>query len=344
MTYGAVLIVRNEEASIGRCLASAVAAGVSPITVVDTGSTDRTMEIAASFDRVVLHERTWRDFGHNRSEAFALARGTADWIIALDADFTVEIDPDFEPDPALDAYLLKMTLGQWDYRLPLLLQGDLPWVSRGAVHEYTALPDRDYVSAPTDQVRITNHGQQNSSFDRSRWHAQMLEAELAEQPDNARTVFYLAQTYRDLGETEKARRLYGRRLDMVGFEEEAFESAYALAQMTAEWPARLAALLAAWNRRPWRLEPLHDAVRGLNELGQHQVAYTLARWSRWRPEMPDDRLFLHRDVWAWGLDFERSIAEWWAGDRAEARRQMDDLLTRDLPDYIRARVEANRAF
>ena len=39
-----------------------------------------------------------------------------------------------------------------------------------------------------------------SSGDKSRWHAQMLEADLAENPDSSRTVFYLAQTYRDLGD------------------------------------------------------------------------------------------------------------------------------------------------
>ena len=41
---------------------------------------------------VEVHERPWRNFGHNRSEVFALARGKADWLLATDADMTWEMD------------------------------------------------------------------------------------------------------------------------------------------------------------------------------------------------------------------------------------------------------------
>ena len=55
---------------------------------------------------------------------------------------TWEIDPDFEPDPAVEAYMIRMGSADFAYRLPFLLRGDLPWESRGVVHEYTALPGR----------------------------------------------------------------------------------------------------------------------------------------------------------------------------------------------------------
>lgn len=77
------MIVRDEEAFLERCLAS-VHDAVDEIVVVDTGSKDRTVEIARKFGAVVEH-REWRDdFGWARNEAIALARYR--WILQLDAD------------------------------------------------------------------------------------------------------------------------------------------------------------------------------------------------------------------------------------------------------------------
>jgi len=78
------LIVRNEEALLGRCLES-VSADADEIIVVDTGSTDRTLEIAKSFAKVKVFEQAWADdFAAARNAA--LAQATCPWILMLDAD------------------------------------------------------------------------------------------------------------------------------------------------------------------------------------------------------------------------------------------------------------------
>ncbi|MEA2690537.1 MAG: hypothetical protein QOD51_3144 [Candidatus Eremiobacteraeota bacterium] len=77
------MIVKNEERFLAECLAS-VRDVVDEINVVDTGSTDRTVEIAKSFGANVIH-REWRnDFGWARNESLALA--TRRWTLVLDAD------------------------------------------------------------------------------------------------------------------------------------------------------------------------------------------------------------------------------------------------------------------
>lgn len=80
------MIVRDEEAQLARCLASAADA-VDEICVVDTGSRDRTVAIAAAHG-ARLAEHPWNDsFAEARNHSLALARGR--WILILDADETL---------------------------------------------------------------------------------------------------------------------------------------------------------------------------------------------------------------------------------------------------------------
>ena len=77
------LIVKNEEKFLAQCLKS-VRDLAQQIVVVDTGSTDRTVEIAREFGAEV-HSFTWcDDFSAARNAA--LEHVTGDWVLALDAD------------------------------------------------------------------------------------------------------------------------------------------------------------------------------------------------------------------------------------------------------------------
>ena len=340
MSFGLVAIVKDESERIEACLASAIAAGVTVVTIVDTGSTDDTVAIAtrvcASID-FHLYARPFLNFGRARSEAFALARGSADWLLALDADMTVEIALGWEPDPELDAYMIEMHTEGVDYRLPLLLRGDLPWISIGAVHEYTALETGGVGRRlPTDAVRVA-YVHDPGTPEKARFYARLLEDDLARDPSNPRTIYYLAQAYRGLGDP-RAKSLYELRA-MMDRGEEAALAAYWAACLEPEWPAQAMALLRAWEMRPARLEPLYDLVHGLNERGQHLTAYRLATTLVGPCE---DALPRWPGVYDWGMDFERSIAAWHVGELAEAAALNEALLANPrLPESVRAAVERN---
>ena len=340
-TLGLVMIVKDESANIERCLASAIAAGVTVATIVDTGSADNTQELVraacAGID-LRLSSVPFVNMGQARSAAFERAQHTADFLLALDADMTVEIDAGWKPDPAIEAYQVEMRDGQWSWRLPLLLRGDLPWRSIGAYDEYTALPDRAFVGAVTDKVRVSFPSVPTSAAKRH-WQAGLLEAYLTEHPDDERTLFYLAQKYRELGDP-RARDLYLRRSTMGGHPGEIFWSLYWAASL-AEWPTRAVELMAAWEYQPHHLEPLRDLVRELNNRGSHRAAYALACAAEMT--LPDDLGFVDTTVWAWGMTFERSIAAWWCGYPEETAALSAELLARDdLPADVRAAVERNR--
>jgi glycosyltransferase involved in cell wall biosynthesis len=83
LTLSLCMIVKDEEEMLPRSLA-AVKDAVDEIIVVDTGSTDRTVEIAESFGARVLHHEWTGDFAAARNVSFDAA--TSDWILYLDAD------------------------------------------------------------------------------------------------------------------------------------------------------------------------------------------------------------------------------------------------------------------
>lgn len=83
------MIVKDEESRLAKCLESARSA-VDEMIVVDTGSADRTVEIAKSFGARVEHFEWCDDFSAARNYGLELAAG--DWILQIDADEELEAE------------------------------------------------------------------------------------------------------------------------------------------------------------------------------------------------------------------------------------------------------------
>ncbi len=96
MQLSVVIITFNEEANIGRTLASVqalVADGKGEIIVVDSGSTDHTVEIAKSFGARVFVEE-WKGFAAQKNSG--IDKATGEYILSLDAD--EEVSPELAQD------------------------------------------------------------------------------------------------------------------------------------------------------------------------------------------------------------------------------------------------------
>ena len=338
------MIVRNEAAVIGRCLAS-VRSLISSWVIVDTGSTDGTRElIRAALAGVPgeLHERPWVDFGHNRSELVELARGHGDYLLLIDADMTLagELPADLDA----EAYSLRQGDGVLAYRNVRLVRGDLPWRYVGATHEYIECVAHAVEARPLDTAWIEDHGDGGAKADKFERDRRLLEADLARRPDDPRSTFYLAQTLRDLGEREAAIRLYDRRVKLGGWEEEVFFARFQAGVLRADlgdWPAGLTGLIAAWESRPGRLEPLYEIASRLRLRGEYQSAFAFAARGIDRP-LPDDVLFLSPWIWRYGMLVEYSISAYWVGEVAMAASACERLLAmNDLPDAYRHSTRQN---
>ena len=92
MTLSVVIITHNEEANLGRTLESVrplVSGGKGEIIVVDSGSTDRTVEIAQSFGAKVFVEE-WKGYAAQKNSA--IDKATGDYVLSLDADESVSLE------------------------------------------------------------------------------------------------------------------------------------------------------------------------------------------------------------------------------------------------------------
>ncbi|MER6520518.1 glycosyltransferase [Streptomyces sp. NPDC001553] len=350
------MIVKNEAAVIERCLDS-VRHLIDTWVISDTGSTDATRQLIHTALHGIpgeLREEPWVDFGHNRSLNIGHALGRADYLLLLDADHVLSPDGPLPPLTA-DSYMLRHR-GSTEYRVKRLVRGALPWRYEGVTHEYLTCDRRDEndrrpgLQENLDALVIEDHADGGSRQDKFERDVRLLGAEFQRDPSNTRTVFYLAQTLRDMGDTAAAIRLYERRAAMGGWAEEVY---CALLQAgilrgdsgdTADWPAAMDALSRAWESRPERLEACYELASRLRLQGRHHGAHSITGTVLDRPA-PDDLLFVQPWVYRWGLLFEHSITSYWVGDVAGSLLACDRLLAMsDLPETYRRQTEVNRRF
>jgi hypothetical protein len=178
-----------------------------------------------------------------------------------------------------------------------------------------------------------------------------LLAEVGRNPEDARSVLFLAQTYFQLGEFYEARKCYARRAEMGGCDEEVYYALFRLAQSMQQlceaWPEVEDAYLRAWYFRPTRAEPLLPIATGYRQLKRYRLGYLFAQRAAEIP-VPDEDLLLPADIaqaYAWRAADEQAVCASWIGKHAEAFTMCRRLLARhDLPDPDRQRIAANRDF
>ncbi|MCD7034068.1 glycosyltransferase [Metabacillus sp. GX 13764] len=147
VTISLCMIVKNEEDSLGRCLES-VRDIADEINIIDTGSTDKTKEIAGKYTKRIFDFKWVDDFAKARN--FAFTKATKEYILWLDAD-DVFLESDREKfkklkktlDPAYDSVTMEYHLAFDDHgnvtsslRRNRLVKRNRQFQWIGAVHEY----------------------------------------------------------------------------------------------------------------------------------------------------------------------------------------------------------------
>lgn len=339
-----VMIVRNESRVIERCLES-VRPLLSGWVIVDTGSTDDTIEkIQRSLSDIPgeLHRREWVDFGHNRNEALTLARGIGTHLLLIDADMTVCAESPL-PQLTADAYELRHDADP-AYWIPRLLRSDYEWFFVGRTHEFLSCK-QTFSRERLPQLVIDDHADGGSRADKFERDKVLLEQSIEEDPSNQRSWFYLALTLRDLGETDAAIAAFRQRVALGGWDQEVFYSLYQIGLLlrTQDHNSAIIQLLAAWNFRPTRAEPLLELARMHRQLGQYALCELYASTGLALPPSTDSA-FVHPEAHDWALKFELAIAWFHLGRVEEALALNDQLLLDGVPREMVPWVQHNRAW
>jgi tetratricopeptide (TPR) repeat protein len=213
------MIVRDEEEMLPRCLA-AVADAVDEIIVVDTGSSDRTVEIAESFGAAVRHHEWTGSFADARNVSLDLASG--DWFVYLDADEVLVGE-----DAAKLRALAGRTWREAFYLSETNYTGDMEdgtAVTHNALRMYRNRPGYRFVGRLHEQiaqclpgylperleatdVRVEHYGYLGAvrdSREKSRRNIELLRLQQEEGPPTAFLHYNLGSEYAAAGEPQQA--------------------------------------------------------------------------------------------------------------------------------------------
>lgn len=346
------MIVKDEAEIIDRCLESLLPA-VDTWVICDTGSTDDTPERIRSFFARhgvpgLLAHRPFVDFATTRNEALALCRAwdePFDYILLADADMELRIDDlRFRDSLEQPAYLLRQT-SSISYDNVRIVRRDVDARYVGATHEYLSLP---FSAQRFEGLSYLDHACGSSRKEKYSRDERLLLAELEREPSNVRAMYYLAQTYRDMGELEKAARWYRARAAAGGWDEEAWYALYSLAlcqRRMGDGRAYVETMEEAHRARPSRAEALHDLAHYFRLRGDNARAAELALEASRIAYPSGDRLFVDDHVYRDGIRHELSIAGFYSKDPAIRERARKECLAlghdRGTPPWCRDNARAN---
>lgn len=205
-SVSACMIVKNEEELLPDCLAS-IRDWVDELIVVDTGSSDRTVEIAASFGARIFHQPWEGDFSKHRN--YSIEQATRDWVFIIDADERfVVADLDRLREALADDRHQVVGINVFNrYRKsdhPATMNNSVRFFRRslhlrycGIVHNYLDIPD----SIPIHRIAVSlDHVGYSLSDEKMEAKFQrtfdLLQQQLQQEPDNAFAWFNLAQLMR----------------------------------------------------------------------------------------------------------------------------------------------------
>ena len=290
------MIVKNESKIIARCIASA-APVVDTFCIIDTGSTDDTVALLEQckekyphFADAQIHQSTFVNFCVNRTEVLDKARGMADYVLLLDADFVLQVDlARFDKRQLThDHYLVEQYNHATSYYNTRLVRNTKLWKYEGVTHECVHCINPPHTTHRLgNEFRIHDIGDGGSKHDKYTRDYRLLRQGLRDEPDNNRYMFYLGETCRNLQKYDEAVYWYGEAVKKNGWEEEMFYARMQVARcMKARGDAEhkwIEKFLGAHTYRPTRVEPLYDLVRWCREKGLHAMGASFAR-----------RAFVHR--------------------------------------------------
>ena len=356
---GLCMIVKNESKIIERCLNS-VKPLIDYVCIVDTGSTDDTIDVINNWmksndiEGQVIFE-PWQNFAYNRSFAMEKIREKKyiEYVLMIDADeiLTYEEGLDFskiKENLSFDLYNMNCKLGGVEYLRTSITKNKKPYFYKGVVHEY--LECKEPIETRETIKGICNiplqDSARNQNIEKYQHDAKAIQDALETETDPflvSRYTFYLAQSYRDSLEKEKAIYWYNKRSKLGFWDQEVYISLYRMAKLKEdlEYPQNdiLQSYMMAHESYPQRIEAIHGAISFCRRNGRNHQAYILAKHAI-SMTVNKTGLFAENWIWDYGIDDEFTISCYWSGHYKEGLEASEKLLNK-IPEEQKERILKN---
>jgi len=270
----------------------------------------------------------------------------------------MQYDPDFDPEKfkdslTADLYNVFAFYGGIKYHRPQLTSNSKRFYYRGILHEYVDCHDkfdtRDFAKGILNLP--IQDGARSKTPDKYARDAVTFEEALkgpVDEKDFNRYHFYLAQSYRDSQQWQKAHDAYLKRAELGGWNEEVFYSLFQVGRLKEILNHPIDEIVKvyfqAYQVNPWRAETLWAAAKICRMYCRFDQAYVFAKQAL-KLRLPEGALFVSQPVYEWAVMDEFCIAAYWSGHYKESKLVGDRLLGENkFPQDQRQRIEANHKF
>jgi tetratricopeptide (TPR) repeat protein len=184
----------------------------------------------------------------------------------------------------------------------------------GVTHEYVSSPSGTRTKAfGKNDLFISDLGDGGCKGDKFERDVRLLEGAIALEPNHDRYHFYLANSYLDLGNNEKAIENYEKRIKIGGWDQEVWYSYYKLGfahKRTGNIEKAICAWMDGFSFLPNRVENLYEIIYHYRVISKHKLANMFYQTAKEIVKLNlnrDGYLFLHNDVYTYKLDNEFTI-------------------------------------
>ena len=316
------MIVKNESKIITRLFDSVINI-IDCYCICDTGSTDNTVELIKTYfenknipGTVVIEP--FKNFAHNRNFALKSAAGMSDYILLMDADMILEIK-NFKKEnlQMFDSCYILQGNNDFYYQNMRIVKNNGLFSYVGVTHEYISTPSNNKLLHITkDQLFIADYGDGGCKNDKFERDIKLLSEGIINEPNNSdRYHFYLANSYYDNGNFEKAIETYEKRIKIGGWDQEIWYSYYRIG-LCYKKMGKIADAIFTWMNAydflPSRTENLYEIINHYRHISKSKLAeffYNMAKDSlnKNKNVNRDSYLFLHNDIYTYKLDYEFTI-------------------------------------
>ena len=341
------LMIKNESKIIERCIGRALE-HVDAVSILDTGSTDNTVEVCNTFltasgKPFKVSVEPFKNFGYNRTVSFQKAQELCKelgwdtnntYAMSVDADMIIKPSPEFKDYkltvPGYNVIQQNSVLKYYNNRFMCC---SYEWKCVGSTHEYWSGDPTGKIPFEIFNIDDVNDG--GCKADKFERDVRLLTEDLKTEPNNGRTHFYLAQSYKDSGKTKEAIQHYKKRIKIGGWFEEVWYSHYQIAKCyeMLNQPEKFESwMLRAFKFHPHRAEPLYNLTRYFKDKYEHYKAYHYYLKGKDIPYPKDDVLFIEPDIYNGLFEYENTILSCYV----PAKTKQDCLV--DMVKYINTRT------